>query len=1132
MTTLEAHGGVEAIFQRLDAVRSRRWILRLAAGCLAAGTFIIGVVIVAAALAGYWADLCAIFGGQRPDQPPTALRWCLLVGMAAIAAGALAWFIGRTLLWRQNPAQVARFIEQNLPELRNDLINSVLLAADRQQISPELVEMAIREAKARADRVDLNRSISMRSMRRWGIAAGVAAVCLAAFVALQPQAFTSGLMAVLRPNDFVRVPNRIELLKYSPEDGATIFAGDAVTITAGIRNDAATPYEAKVIIDGQAPQPMFASDACSTFSFPIAKVDQSFRYAIRIGSSRWPADKPFFSVNVIKRVEVKGIDLTYECPQYTGLKVETKENTDGHIEAPTGTKAMVTLRLATGLPAVTIDIQGVSAQPMTAALGGTRFTAVVPVNADGAYRMLLLDPNGKVLQQLPDTSNDPAGIDVGQKSAKGYYTIRAIPDDPPKVAVVVPGRDVAAAPGGKLPMKVRAFDRYGLTEVKLYAGLADQEAKPVAGFPPGKITRNDMEFNFPFDLSAYKKGDVVVYYATATDNRNLPGVGGPQTSVSDKFKITVQDPAEVAAEKAKRYEELRRRLAALLKIEEEQYVNCNIAVQKHDDYRLAKDPKPDVSKLLAALADDMLAAQRSIRTELIDIVEKFPFDEDTGKLQGEIATLANNEASVAIEQAKALAAMSVKDQMGRQAAALSDTQFKIIDALRTLLAIMPSLANKTSPLDKATSRPTELTPEARDKLTALKNDLEKFMDEQKKLIAAAERLSKKPVDDFNEEDQKLLNDLKTAQDKWEKFLNEAFNDFSKMAQQDFSNPVLMKELISVKSDITMAKDALNKKATEIATALEDNGIENAKTLTANIEKWLPDKPDREKWSMEDPGNGQTSTEQPELPKELEDLVGDLLEQEEDLFQQMEDQTSKYNMSGDKGIGWDATDGPISNMNAQGVTGNQLPNNDELSGRSGQGRSGKSTGEFVEDKATDKGGRRTPTRLTPEPFSKGEVKDDGKESAGGSTGGGKLSGGGGEGLEGPVPAGLQKEMKRLAGKQATLMNKAERVAGKFGAADPSGIKLLESITLMSGVRKDLENFRYKNVLRARKDVINTLTQSKLLLTGGIDVTSDTSVNMPKYIMDDISDAMKGKLPEEFREALKQYYTRLSEQPNGK
>ena len=339
---------------------------------------------------------------------------------------------------------------------------------------------------------------------------------------------------------------------------------------------------------------------------------------------------------------------------------------------------------------------------------------------------------------------------------------------------------------------------------------------------------------------------------------------------------------------------------------------------------------------------------------------------------------------------------------------------------------------------------------------------------------------------------------------------------------------MLKELLSVKCDVTMAKDALSKKAAEIAVAAAGSAKTKSEKEMDNLEKWLPDEPDRAKWSMEAPAGGQENIEMPDLPDELEDLVGDLLEEEEDLFEEMADVSAKATDSGEKGLGWDALDGPISSMAAKGVTGNQLPNPSEISGRSGEGRQGKSTGEFVEDKAVGKGGRRTPTRLTPEPFSKGEVDDKGSEAEGGSTGGGKISGSGAEGLEGPVPPEIKKEMKRLSGKQASLINKAEQIRAQFKVTDHSNLRLFQAITLMNRVKDDLDKFRYRNALRARKEVVGALQDTAMLLTGDVDVQSDASASMPKYIRDDIADAMTGTLPEEFREVLKQYYHRLNQE----
>ena len=1115
MSTL-GYSSAESIFQRLDIVRARRKSLRILQGLLAVAAMLLPALLITSATAGYW-----------PDQPPAALRWSLLVVLAATAGISISWFFLRNFFWRQNLAQTARFIELSMPQLRNDLINSVLLSKDSLQASPELVELAMQETIRRADRVDLAKSISMKTLLRWAMAAGGACALLAGFAIFQFQPFSRGLIAIFSPSQYVPSYNRIELVSLEPGDLGSHFAGQPLTIVAKIKNPSNSPLSAEVIIDGvQNSRPMMATDANTTVSCQMGVVDQSFKYAVRIGNSRWPQNRPFYSVSVIKRVDVKGLDLSYKYPAYSHIKPRVEENAKGDVEAPLGSTVTVTLRLSAQAPAAVLEMKdGSTPQPMVADNGTMYVWNDIPILADGFYRIRLLDPRGKTFQQLPDQTNGNA---AAENSSKGYYRIHAIPDDPPKVEFLNPGRDIAAGPGAKVPMRIRAYDKYGLTEFKLFAALQGQEPRPVDKFIPKLDGRGEIVADFTFDLSPYNKGDVVVYYAAATDNRDLVGIGGPQTTLSDKFKITVQDSAEVAAEKARRYEELRRRLMELLKIEEAQRVNCEICIHKHDDYTNAKAPSADMGKAIAAMSQNLLAAQRDVKAKLTDIVEKFPFDEDTGKLQGEIATLANNEAALAVEQAKTLAAMDLKDRMGRQGAMLAQTQDKIIDALQTLLAVMPSLANKKTPGEKSASRPSDLTPETRDKLTALRSDLEKFLDAQKKIIQASENLAKKPVDNYTAEDEKTLQDLKAQEDKWDKFLTEAFADFSKLAQQDFSNPALMKELISVKSDITMAKDALSKKAAEIATALEDNGIENAKTLTANIEKWLPDKPDREQWKMEDPGNGQTNIEQAELPKEMEDLVGDLLEQEEDLFKEMEDSTSKYAQSGDKGIGWDAADGPIANMNAQGVTGNQLPNSNEMSGRSGEGRQGKSSGEFVEDKAVGKGGRRTPTRLTPEPFQKGEVKDESSDPAGGSTGGGKVGGSGGEGLQGPVPPPLQKELQRLAGKQATLMNKAERISDKYQANPAAGVKLLEAITLMGRVQKDLESYRFRNALREKNELVDALGQSKLLLSGKIDVSADTSSNMPKYIMEDISDAAKGNMPEEYRDVLKQYYIRLSEQ----
>ncbi|HUT01217.1 MAG TPA: hypothetical protein VM031_02085 [Phycisphaerae bacterium] len=1101
MTTLPQYTGMDDILRQLDAVRGRRWVLRLATGVLAMATIVLASLLVLGLSLGYW-----------PEQPPTALRWALLAAALATALAGLGWFVVRAAVWKENPAQTARFVEAALPELRNDLINSVLLSKDTDQVSPELVQLAIHEAARRSRRVNVHESISTRTLSRWVLATGLAALAVAAFAVFQPGPFRRGLMGAMVPTAYVPRVNEIDLVQILPEDGETRFVGETVTILATIRNPEHVPYRGEVILkDAGEPRPMFPADGFTTFRLPLMKVQQSFEFAVRIGKSRWPADKPYRKVNVLQRVKIDGLDLRYEYPPYTGLKTKIVRNAPGSIDAPLGTKVTVTLRTASKVKQVTLDHQNASRAAMRAGPNQRSFSADLFVHENGAYRVIIEDTR----QQLPDPEAQTKDTfsAAGRSLMKGYYRVQAIPDAPPKIEFVTPNRDTTLPPGGKLQTVLRVYDKYGLTAASFYAGKEGTEPKEIHKYKVTGLKKAEPTFAYPLPAGTIK-GDVIVYYATVTDNRDLPKVGGPQTTSSGRFKVLVQDAAEAAAEKAKRYDELKNKLMAILRMQEEQRVNAGICWKQHK-----------VLPKVLATAAEVVAGQKKIRAALIELAEKFPFSKDMVTVQREVALLANNEARLAIDQAEIVAKLGKLEQRDKPCQTLIATQDKILDTLQTLLAIMPSLARKEKDKDKQPEA-ADIPPEAREKLRQLGEKLEEFLEDQRKVIAASERLTKKPVDNFNAEDEKLLHELAAVEDKWEKFMNEAFGDFSRLVEQDFSNPAMLKELMAVKSDITMAKDALTKKAAEIATAAEDGALGGGEEIVSNIEKWLPDEPDRTKWAMEAMPDDMGKIEMPELPTELEDLVGDLLEQEEEMFEEMEDLSARAASSGSDGIGWDAMDGPISNMGAQGVTGNQLPNSNELSGRSGEGRSGKSSGEFVEDKAVGKGGRRTPTRLTPEPFQKGEVNDQSSEPPGGATGGGKFSGSGEEGLEGPVPPEIQKEMPRLAQKQAALVNRAERLRGQFQVNDYAGFKFLQAITLMNKVGHDLEKGRYQNVLRAKDTTLAALQQTKLRI-GEIDVLEDTTAAMPKYVRDNIADAMKGKLPEEFRDVLEHYYRRLSE-----
>ncbi|NOZ21570.1 MAG: hypothetical protein GXP25_10835 [Planctomycetes bacterium] len=529
----------------------------------------------------------------------------------------------------------------------------------------------------------------------------------------------------------------------------------------------------------------------------------------------------------------------------------------------------------------------------------------------------------------------------------------------------------------------------------------------------------------------------------------------------------------------------------------------------------------DSSKALG----DLKQRQLAIRKAVLNIAAEMDVKNTTEKkIRDILYGLSGNEMVAAIQAIEGLGMVKDTERARHLIVALTKSQDKAIEILEKILGVISELEEKAKG-EKKEVEGYDLPNDVEEKLKDLRDKLKEFLEDQKKVIDATEDLTKTPVDDFTPDDEQKLKQLEGIEDKWETFLKEAHSDLSKVPEQDFSNPQLLKELNEIYSEVEIAEGALSKKATEIAVAAEQSGAELAETMTTHIEKWLLDEPDRTKWSMEEPLQDY-ETPMAELPSELEDLIGDLIEEEDDLFEDAEDVSSSWADSLDKGAGWGTADGPISNMSAQGVTGNTLPNNSEIGGRSGEGRSGKSSGEFVGDSAVGKGGRRTPSRLTPDAFEKGVVNDTSTDPTGGATGGGKISGAGGEGLEGPVPPDVSQKMGALAGRQADLRNKAERLRMGFKVMNYPTDTLDKTIQIMKGVEDDLKSGRYRYVTRKKNILLKGLKGSQSFLKGEIAIKKDRSVGLPNFLQDEMIQAKGENAPAGYEDQIEKYYEILS------
>src|SRR5208337_4280518 len=495
--------------------------------------------------------------------------------------------------------------------------------------------------------------------------------------------------------------------------------------------------------------------------------------------------------------------------------------------------------------------------------------------------------------------------------------VKVVTDAPPTVQLVEPARETTIAVGTKPNVVVRASDDYGLGQVRIEsrddAPTGDKSGlgvKTAASWTKFAVSGVVLDHPLELDPRAMKAGQTVWVRAVAQDRRQLelPELRlGPQESATPWQQIHIVATEAKAKVELAQHESLRTALARIL----QDQLRARAAA--------AGLPRSSTEAEAGTLAADIRGQQLAVQKAATAVTELIGATEDPERLtiKRVVGKLAFGEMVQALRQAEALQQVKLVAELARPSAKLMATQDRIIDVLRRLMnEIRKDTADLLAEMKK---RPgTELPSDIQSKLKDLKDKLDEFLKQQKKVIEATESLAKKPVEDFTEKDKQLLKEMAATEDEWAKFMADKHTDLSKLPEQDFANPSLLKELVEVQTELKMAKDALTKKTADIAVPLEQLGAEMAKEMTTNIEKWLPDTPDREKWSQEEPlTDDMKEAPMAELPKEMEDIVGKLIEDEEDLFNEMEDASSSWADSLVKGAGWDAMDGPISNNSARG-----------------------------------------------------------------------------------------------------------------------------------------------------------------------------------------------------------------------
>jgi hypothetical protein len=420
---------------------------------------------------------------------------------------------------------------------------------------------------------------------------------------------------------------------------------------------------------------------------------------------------------------------------------------------------------------------------------------------------------------------------------------------------------------------------------------------------------------------------------------------------------------------------------------------------------------------------------------------------------------------------------SVEHLEGTRVPASLKKQEEVLASLAKLVAMLNDWQKKEA---------QEKRDELKEKLSEFDERLRNLADVQKDIVEKTKEMARKT--ELRPDDVAQMDELKKTKDLVKEAVEQMTTDMQAFPDTKAGNE--MKDaLMQVFEDVEQEdlEDVLagNKKPTEVAVQKEQgmlDALEKAKEISADMEHWLANKMDTTKFLMEN----FDKSEMPEIPMlpladAFEDLVGDLLEQQKNIADDVKSAASNQALA-EIPAGWDVMDGVLPSFAAQGKSGNQAPKHNEQMGRSSGGREGMSDGEMAGTETQMLKGDTPDARRTNDAMQQGQVRDNGEVGQTRATGGGKAGGfSDRNGMEGNAPVRAVQSDKKAADaaavQQAMLAEKTAQMTAEAAMLYIKSDGLREVSKIMAQAAQALKEGRGQDATSLHQRVVRQLKELK-------------------------------------------------------
>ena len=482
---------------------------------------------------------------------PSPIRIALLTIGVGVTGYLLYKYLVRPLRASLTLRDVALNVERNHPDLEDRLVSAIEFG-DRESADPieaHMLQRLLEDTTQRTESIDFKTTIDhSRTRKHVGIAALVFVGCCVLSL-LFPKEIHTSLLRVFTPWEKTD-PILTTHLTVEPGN-ARILRGKSlpihVTVTGKSTEKVVLTYHETRASDAATAETETTEQQINMlrnpsdkrgFAYEIFNIDADMEYYIvanEVTSER-------YTVEVFDMPRVAEISVAYTYPAYTRLKPVVQTGT-GDIQAVVGTRAELKIVTNKAVQTAKFTLEAdprqdsffekltETSEPETTQMvisNGNTLTTTIDVVADGRYAVELLCIDG---------FNNEIPIE---------YNIKAVPDAAPEVVIKEPGRDIKTTKLGEVEIIAEAMDDYGIAELKLRYHIGVDELQEVvlnSNAPPlsvieEKVTDDsfvhrvlDGSYTFYIEEFDLEPGDVISYYAHATDNNTQTGPGEANSDI-------------------------------------------------------------------------------------------------------------------------------------------------------------------------------------------------------------------------------------------------------------------------------------------------------------------------------------------------------------------------------------------------------------------------------------------------------------------------------------------------------------------------------------------------------------------------------------------------------------------------